>query len=360
MIGRFRWDIPQQGAAAYAFRLTAAALGALVLAQSLKVALPLWSVLTALIVTQISLGRSLRATLDYFAATLGGVLWGGAVAVFVPHGSESSLLLVLFLALAPLAFAAALYPRLAVGPVTAAIVVLIPQMMHTTPIDSAIERVSEVLIGGLAGLFVSFVLLPLSAFQHTREVAAEAVQRMAKAVPGLITGFGEGLDAEEAHRLQDGIGQRLSELASIVAEAERERPLRLSADPFTGPLFRTLMRLRHDLVIMGRAARYPIPASLKASLHAPLNTVGEEIGRHLQACSSALKSKSGAPDSAKLDAALTLYASELEALRRAGKLRRLPMEALEQLLATSFALDQTRFDLRDLNRCVDEWAGDPR
>ena len=99
MIGRFRWDIPQQGAAAYAFRLTAAALGALVLAQSLKVALPLWSVLTALIVTQISLGRSLRATLDYFAATLGGVLWGGAVAVFVPHGSESSLLLVLFLAL---------------------------------------------------------------------------------------------------------------------------------------------------------------------------------------------------------------------------------------------------------------------
>ena len=141
-----------------------------------------------------------------------------------------------------------------------------------------------------------------------------------------------------------------------MAEAERERPLRLSADPFTGPLFRTLMRLRHDLVIMGRAARYPIPASLKASLHAPLNTVGEEIGRHLQACSSALKSKSGAPDSAKLDAALTLYASELEALRRAGKLRRLPMEALEQLLATSFALDQTRFDLRDLNRCVDEWA----
>ncbi len=81
MIGRFHWDIAQQGAAAYAFKLTAAALGALVLAQSLKVALPLWSVLTALIVTQISLGRSLRVTLDYFAATLGGVLWGGAVAV---------------------------------------------------------------------------------------------------------------------------------------------------------------------------------------------------------------------------------------------------------------------------------------
>ena len=124
-----RLEVRLGNATALAFRLTAAALLALWLAHRLKVALPLWSVLTALIVTQISLGRSLNATLDYFVATIGGVLWGGLVAVFVPHTSEGLLLLVLSLALAPLAFAAALYPRFAAGPVTAAIVVLVPQQL---------------------------------------------------------------------------------------------------------------------------------------------------------------------------------------------------------------------------------------
>ena len=50
--------------AAYALRMTAAAALALWLAHRLKIALPLWAVLTALVVTQISLGRSLKATLD--------------------------------------------------------------------------------------------------------------------------------------------------------------------------------------------------------------------------------------------------------------------------------------------------------
>lgn len=343
-------------AAALAFRLTAAALLALWLAHRLNVGLPLWSVLTALVVTQISLGRSLKATLDYFAGTIGGVLWGATVAVLVPHSGEGSLLFVLLLALAPLAFAAALHPWLSVGPITAAIVVLLPVMMHTSPIDSAIERVSEVLLGGVAGLFVSFVLVPWSAFQHTREVAAQSLERMAKAVPGLIAGFELGLSYAEAHRLQDGIGRQLSELSSIAAEAERERPLRMSADPLTGPLYRTLLRLRHDLVILSRAARLPLPASVKASLQAPLMTVGQEMGGHLQACSTALMSKRGAPPRASLDAALSRYATEIETLRQAGELRKLPFDDVERLYATGFALEQTRLNLVDLDRCMDEWA----
>jgi uncharacterized membrane protein YccC len=326
------------------------------LAHRLDVGLPLWSVLTALVVTQISLGRSLKVTLDYFAATIGGALWGGFIAVFVPHAGAATLYLVLMLALAPLAFAAALYPRLSVGPITAAIVVLVPQMMHTTPVDSAIERVSEVLLGGFAGLFVSFVLLPLSAFQHAREVAAQSLERMAKAASGLIAGFEQGLDAAEVHRLQDGIGRQLGELSSIAAEAERERPLRMTADPLTGPLSRTLLRLRHDLVILGRAARSPVPVSLRPSLEEPLRTIGKEMGGHFAACAAALMAKKKAPSRARLDAAFDAYAAEVETLRRAGRLRQLPGEALERLYAIGFALEQARFNLIDLDRCIDEWA----
>jgi uncharacterized membrane protein YccC len=287
---------------------------------------------------------------------VGGVLWGASVAVLVPHATEGGLLLVFFLALAPLAFAAALDSRLAAAPITAAIVVLVPQMMHTTPIDSAIERISEVLLGGLTGLTISFVLVPWSAFQHTREVAAQALELMAKAVPGLIAGFEHGLGEAEARRLQEGIGRQLNELSSVAAEAERERPLRMAADPLTGPLSRTLWRLRHDVVILGRAARSPLPASLKVSLQASLMAVGEEVGAHLQACGAALMSKKEAPSRTSLDAALARYSEDIETLRRAGRFRKLSTDEVEQLYATRFALEQMRLDLSDLDRCMDEWA----
>src|SRR5208337_1485768 len=109
-----------------------------------------------LVVSQISLGRSLKATLDYIAATFGGVFWGVLVASFIPHTSEPSLFLVLGLAVAPLAFIAALYPRFSVGPFTAAIVVLIPEMLNVSPFASGLERMTEVLLGGLTGLVLSF------------------------------------------------------------------------------------------------------------------------------------------------------------------------------------------------------------
>jgi len=345
-----------QGAAAFTFRLTAAAVLTLWLAHRLGVTLPLWSVLTALVVTQISLGRSLKATLDYFAATIGGVIWGGLVATLVPHSSEAALFFVLVLALAPLAFVATLYPRLSVGPVTAAIVVLLPEIIHKTPLSSAIERVVEVSLGGLTGLFISFVLVPRSAFQHTREIAAQSLENMAQAASGLIEGFEQGLDEAEVRRIQSGIAQQLSELASAAAEAESERPLRLSADPLTGPLSRTLLRLRHDLVSLGRAARWPLPVSLKAPLKMALAAVGKEAKGHLQACAAALLSRQGAPSRAALDLALTRYAVEIETLRRTGQLRELPSEVIERIFATAFALEQMRLNIVDLDRCVDEWG----
>ena len=346
-----------RGAAFFAFRLSAAALLALWLSYRLKVNLPLWAVLTALLVTQISLGRSLKATLDYFAATIGGVLWGGLIVTFVPHPNEATLLLVLLLALAPLAFAAALYTPLSAGPVTAAIVVLIPEMLHTMPIASALDRIIEVFLGGMSGLLVSFAFVPWSAFQHTREIAAQALERMAKAVPQLIAGFERGLTPAEAHRIQDGIGERLSELSSVITEAERERPLRRTSDPMTGPLSRTLLRLRHDLVSISRAAQEPLPASLDAALGPPLTAVGQSMEAHLAACAAALISKHAPPSRDPVDLAFTRYEAEADAARRDGAMRDLPGDTVERLFAVSFALEQMHRNLKDLDRCVQEWAG---
>ena len=115
---------------ALSLRVTIAALASLALAQLLQLPLPLWAVLTAVIVTQMSVGRSLKATFDYLVGTVGGAIYGGAVAVLVPHSNEIALLAVLALAVGPLALIAAINPRFSVAPITAIIVLLIPIITH--------------------------------------------------------------------------------------------------------------------------------------------------------------------------------------------------------------------------------------
>src|SRR5581483_9888614 len=151
----------------------------LALAQWLQLPLPLWAVLTAVIVTQMSVGRSLKATLDYLLGTVGGAIYGGAIAVLVPHSSEIGLLMALALAVAPLALVAAINPRFSAAPITAVIVLLVPLITHASPLASALDRVIEVALGGVTGLVVSFVLLPSNAHRLVAAAAARTLDQMA-------------------------------------------------------------------------------------------------------------------------------------------------------------------------------------
>src|SRR5215472_13792170 len=106
-------------------RVTVAAVVTFVLAQFLNAPLAgLWAVLTAVVVTQTSVGGSLKAAIEYLVGTLGGAVYAGGIAALVPHHNEAMLLLVLALAIGPLALLAAMNPHFRVGPLTAAIVVL--------------------------------------------------------------------------------------------------------------------------------------------------------------------------------------------------------------------------------------------
>src|SRR6516165_10631917 len=124
-----------------AVRVTVSALSSLALAQWMHLRLPLWAVLTSLIVTQMSLGRSIKVATDYLMGTLAGVAYGGALAILIPHESEWALFAVLALAVAPLAFIAAFKTNFNVLPITAIIVLLVPSMQHVSPAVSALDRV---------------------------------------------------------------------------------------------------------------------------------------------------------------------------------------------------------------------------
>ena len=341
---------------ALSIRVTIAALAALALAQLLHLPLPLWAVLTAVIVTQLSVGRSLKATFDYLVGTLGGAIYGGAIAVLIPHSSEISLLVVLALAVAPLAFIAALNPRFSAAPITAIIVLLLPQITHGSPVASALDRVIEVALGGVTGSVVSVLLLPSNAHPLVIAAAARTLAQMARALGELLAGLTHGLTVASLHNIQDGIGQALVQMNVVGAEAEHERSAGLAGGPDTGPLLRTLLRLRHDIVMIGRAAVAPLPEPFRMRLEVPLANVGAAFADYLRTSGTALLAHRGPPTLGAVDAALKTYAGEIDALRREGLTRTLSGEEAERIFALGFSLEQMHHNFKDLERCVTEWA----
>src|SRR5258708_606988 len=344
---------------ALAIRVTVAAFSALAIATALNLMLPLWAVLTSLIVTQMSVGRSLKATRDYMFGTVGGAIYGGAVAVLIPHSGEAGLLALLVLAVAPLAFIAAINPSLNAATVSAVIVLLVPSMSHVNPLDSAVDRVLEVTVGAVTGLLVSFFVLPSRAHSQLRVSAARTLDLIAAALSELLAGLTRGLDNDALHQIQDGIGTALVGLDATGAEAERERAAHLSSGPDTGPLLRTILRLRHDLVMIGRASEAPLPSDLQARLAAPLAKVSDAIVTYLRSVAAVLRTGAGSPVTSPIDLALQSYAAEVAAMRREGLTRGLPGDVAERFFALGFALEQMRLDLKDLERCVAGWSETP-
>src|SRR5215213_10333101 len=105
-------------------RMSAAALISYALARLFGLTGDYWSVLTAVIVMQASVGGSLKAMVDRFLGTIGGAAWGAMVTSSLPHADALSTGIALAVALVPLAGLVALNPTLRVAPVTAVIVLL--------------------------------------------------------------------------------------------------------------------------------------------------------------------------------------------------------------------------------------------
>ena len=339
-----------------ALRITVASLLSYVVAQALHLHLPLWAVLTSIIVTQMSVGRSLKTTGDYLMGTLGGALYGGLLAVFIPHTSEWALLSVLALAILPMALIAAMRPGLNAAPVTAIIVLLVPLMSHIDPVASAIDRVLEVAVGALTGLGVSLIVLPSRAHALAVAAGARALELMAVAFAELLAGLTGGIDRDGLHRLQDGIGQALVTLNAIALEAERERRVRVAMGPDTGPLLRTLLRLRHDMVMVGRAASTPLPAVILLRFGPLLTQAREATSAFLHDCGVALARREAPPSRDAIRAARQAYAAEVVAARHDHMTSDLASDVAERFFALGFALDQMNGNLRDLERIVSEWA----
>lgn len=340
----------------FALRMTVAGLLALIVAQGLVLPLHgLWVVLTAVVVTQMSVGRSVRATIEYISGTLGGAVYAAVIGLLVPHTVPTAQAAVLALTIAPLAFVAAMNPNFRVAPFSAVLVLLLAGQLGEGPIQSAVTRSGEVALGGAIAIAVSLLIFPERAHGLGVGAATRILQLMAEVLPQLLAGFVEHRDANKLRRMQDDVGRSVAAFQEIAAETRRERLVAFLSESDPAPLARTLLRLRHDLVIIGRAAA-PLPSAFAQRLGPLLTRVGADASEFLRGSATTLVQRDHPPSLQAVEASLKACDSEITSLRTEGLTRGLSSSEVEHLFALGFALEQLHRNFADLTRCVQEYA----
>jgi len=334
--------------------MTTSSLAAFALAQALALPQGFWAVITALIVTQSNVGGSLKAALDRFIGSVFGAVYGSAVAFAIPHEHGLSRAAALIVAVAPLSFLAARSAGFRVAPITAIIVLLSATGSTLCPLGFATDRVFEVGLGCAIGLMVSVLVVPARASRSVLETAASVTRLLAEqlealAVPG---------DQSQANLSALAVRTRtsLNRLETLVGEAARERRSRLTDMPDPEPLLRTLMRLRHDVVMLRRAVSEP---GLEVLREHPAETWSSAAGTGatiLRKLADALSAGQPPERSDAMADAIGAYRAAIDEMRRSKRTRHLPTDTLWRLFGAGFALEQFRRNLDDLVERVGDFS----
>ncbi|WP_114943697.1 FUSC family protein [Microvirga calopogonii] len=338
-----------------ALRVTIAGTLAYVVTKILDLPQGYWAVITAVVVMQASVGASLKAAVERFSGTLAGAIYGGLVAALAPHDSPLSLGITIVVALFPLALLAAVKPAFRVAPITSLIMLLPPTGQAIGPLASAFDRVLEITLGNIVGVVVSLFILPARAHVLLTEAAARVVTLNAELFSVFIAELTASPQGRSAlQKLHPQIRSALKKAEAAAEEATRERKSHLTEAPDPEPLIRTLYRVRHDLVMIGRASSSPLPAPARDKLTPSLMALHEATRRLLLDLASALHQRKAPPESAVFEEALNAFSTEAEALRTDTLIHELPGKTFGQIFALGFAFEQFRQDLGDLLERIEE------
>jgi uncharacterized membrane protein YccC len=289
------WAITNTAALRLCLRMTIAGLFAYVLAELFALPQGYWAVFSAIIVIQASVGGSVKATIDRVIGTIGGAVAGGAVGFVVPHQNAFFLGVALVIAIVPMTLVAALWPNYRIAPLTAVIVLLTPGAQQLGPLDSAVYRIVEIMVGSFIGLGVSFVVLPARAHALVVSTAARALCLLADLLGDWLAVLAGSQDKERITRLQDDIRCAMARLEIVAGEAHQERRTYLTREFEPDPLVRTIFRLRNDVVMIGRAAAEPLPEPIVARLRVPFEQISQAVQAFLRGCADALRERRNPP-----------------------------------------------------------------
>jgi uncharacterized membrane protein YccC len=330
--------------------MTASSVAAFALAQAFSLPQSFWAVITALIVTQSNVGGSLKAAFDRFMGSVFGAVYGSAVAFAIPHDDFLSRAATLVVAVAPLSYLAATSAGFRIAPITAIIVLLSVTGSSFGPFGFAVDRILEVGLGCAIGLVVSVLIVPARASRLVLETAADVTRLLAEQLEALARPG----DQPQVDLVAMAVKTRqtLSRLETLVGEAARERRSRLADGPDPEPVFRTLMRLRHDVVMLRRVLRDPGHEALREHVLQSWSRAAETGAAALRDLGRALSGGQAPQPSDAMAVAVSDYRSAVDSMKQAD----LPTDVAWRLFGAGFGLEQFRRDLDDLTERTNEFS----
>jgi uncharacterized membrane protein YccC len=342
-----------------ALRATIASCVSFLVAKLIGLPQGYWAVITALLIMQASLGGSIKAALDRLAGTLAGAVYGALVSMLIPHAGSAPLAGAIAAAVGPMALLAALQASFRVAPVTA-LIVLLPTPGNTAPpLLYALDRVLEIGLGTIVGLAVALFFLPARAHALLRQAGARVIALNADLMTALIEGLESDAGRPGLPAIHARIRAALKQAEAAAEEAARERRSHVTDIPDPEPLVRNLYRVRHDLVMIGRAAAKPFPEPLSANLLAPLRAVRDSAVALLGSLAKSLESGSPEPPQNSLETSVEDFAGAVDSVSKNESLG----EEAGRLFALRFSFEQLAQDLADLGRRISEIThsrnGDP-
>jgi uncharacterized membrane protein YccC len=340
-----------------ALRMMIATTLAYALAVALRLPQNYWAVLSAIIVTQSSVGGSLKAAIDRLVGSICGALVGALAAVLLPAHTPITLGLALVGAITPLVLLTAYAPHYRIAPVTLVIVLLSSGAPTLGPLGYALNRVLEITLGSVVGVAVSVLIAPARAHAHLCQAAAETALLLAEIMTELEPAARTG--APDLGQLPTRVQAALNSLNTAAQEAAHERRSRLSDHPDPEPLFRTLRRLQQDVLALDRMFGAPWPDRVHAALAPPWSAYAKAAAAELCALAAALPSRHPPPDSSAARTAMADFITAIEAIRQEGIMRTLPTDVLGRILGSTFAVEQLQRDLDDFverTRGVTTWT----
>jgi uncharacterized membrane protein YccC len=352
------WLASNRGRLWLGLRMIISALLAYGLALGFGLTQGYWAVLTTIIVTQNSVGGSLKAAIDRLVGSVCGALVGAVTAMVLPAHTPLAVGLALVVAVGPLAMLTAFAPNYRIAPITAIIVLMGTGAATLGPFGFALDRVLEITLGSVVGVVVSVLIVPARAEVQVRDAAGETASLLARIMTVLATAMGDG--APDLGTLPSQVEAALNRLGTAADEAARERRSRLSDQADLEPLFRTLRRLQQDILALHRLFGEGWPGPVQATLAPLWSAYANLVAEALQALAVALPARQEPSEQAALGTAIADFSTAVETMRRAGLTRTLPTDGVGRILGTVFRVEQLQRDLADLTERVREVAAHGR
>lgn len=312
-----------------------------------------WAVFTVLIVMQGSIGGTLGAAFDRLLGTLVGAGLG-ALGAWAHDGGVVAQGGALVTVASLGGYIAVLRPQLKVAPVTASI------MMLTVPPDSpivdfVIDRVAEIMLGGLIGVAAMALILPARSGVLFTDRAAKALDTM----QALLEQMAEAIASGAAPSLGSSLVALRPTLVGVeqaLKDADREHAARLWRHAIPPAVPRTLWRIRSDIVLVARALNPSFPDAVRAALSEPAAALLLRSRDEVLACSTALRGRKPV-ERVDVTAARQAFSAALTAFRISAEGNALDLDMAGHVFGFSFALDELARDLGDLADRIDEING---